>query len=282
MICSLLTATTTTAQNEQSRDVRRHELSVYGKGGYSPLSYTLADNGTKSGSIGGGAGAGYVFNINPSLGIVTGIEMSTYSSEASFGSVSRTYRAGTDEREMEFTYSLKDYRETQSVTLFSVPVMAQYSLPVGGGSTSFYVSGGFKLGFPVNATADIIPGIATTKVRFLHENVNYEKLPQNALLDNEKLPDLSRDVDLGLSVALSLETGVRFTLSDRIGLYTGLYFDYGLNSVRKTDDRNLLEYEYSFNVNESKLRSNSVLDSGLIDKVNLISIGLKLRIGFRL
>jgi hypothetical protein len=134
----------------------------------------------------------------------------------------------------------------------------------------------------VNATADITPGSVTTTGHFLLEDVKYEKLPGNALIDNKTLPGVSRDIDLGFSAALALEAGTRFTLTDKIELYTGLYFDYGLNNVQKTNDSYLLEYDYSFNVNESKLKSNSVLNTGLTDKVNLLSIGLKVRIGFKL
>jgi hypothetical protein len=57
-----------------------------------------------------------------------------------------------------------------------------------------------------------------------------------------------------------------------------VYFDYGLNSIRKTKGRHLLEYD-QFN---ETLIHNSILDTGLLSRANLLSVGLKLRIGFRL
>jgi hypothetical protein len=279
----LLIITTATSQGEQ-----KHELSVYSTGGFSTIQYTLLNSGKKSSSGGGGAGLGYTFNINPSLGIVTGLEMTTYGAEASFDNVSGDYEAGTGKNLLKFSYALKNYKERQSLTLFSIPVMARYSLPLGGGgSTKFYVSGGFKFGFPVSAKADISSGSATTDGYFADESVTYAILPTHGFASNISLPETESDIELGFSTSISLETGVSFSLTDRIGLYTGLYFDYGLNNIQKVNDKHLLEYdlkhlsEYDV-ANERPFLYNSVLNSGLTDRINLLSIGLKVRIGFKL
>jgi hypothetical protein len=263
---------TATAQDGQNQDVQpkeqKHELSIFGMGGYSPVGYTLAGNGSKSSGIGGGAGLGYTFNISPLIGIVTGVEMTTYSAEASFDNVAGEYDTGTGEHQLEFSYSLKNYRETQSVTLFSIPVMAQYSLPLGGSAMKFYASGGFKFGFPISAKADITPGTTTTTGEYYHEQVTYVKLPQHGFVDNVSLPAVKKDIDLGFSTALALETGVRFTLTGKLNLYTGLYFDYGLNSIQKVNDRYLIEYDVS---SESTFKYGSVLNTGLTDKTYFLS-----------
>jgi hypothetical protein len=62
-VCCLMITTAAEAQNFRKQDVPKHELSIYGLVGYSPLSYTLSHEGAKSGGIGGGAGLGYTFNI---------------------------------------------------------------------------------------------------------------------------------------------------------------------------------------------------------------------------
>jgi hypothetical protein len=271
--------TTATAQEEQKQDVPKHELSVYGIGGYSPIVYTLDANGDKSSGMGGGAGLGYTFNVSSSFGIVTGVEMSTYSSEASFDNVQGTYPEETGTNQFDFSYSLKNYNETQSVTLFSIPVMAQHGLPLGDGSTKFYASGGLKLGFPVSAKADLTSGVATTSIYGRHEDIEYVNIKQHGLVTNEPLPSASKDIDLGFSIALALDAGARFSLTDRIGLYTGVYFDYGLNSIQKVNDKHLLEYDKD---NETTFKRHSVLNTGFTDKVNMMSIWLKIRISFGL
>jgi hypothetical protein len=279
-ISGILITTTANAQEK-----RQHELSIYGIGGYSPIVYTLDANGGRSGGMGAGAGLGYTFNISSSFGIVTGVEMSTYSSEASFSSVSDNYPREEKELDLDeyrVSYSQNDYNETQNVTMFSVPVMAQYSLPLGSGLTEFFVSGGFKLGFPMNAKADIQPvGTATTKVYFAYEKVEYggPEVEQHGFVTNKQIPGDNRKIDLGFSASLALETGLRFSLTDNIGLYTGVYFDYGLNNIQKVNDKHLLEYYFA---DKSTFKHYSVLNTSFTDKVNLMSIGLKIRIGFGL
>jgi hypothetical protein len=277
-VCCLIIFTAAKAQNVQ-KDERKHELSIYGLGGYSPINFALDSRGSKSGSMGGGAGLGYTFNINSSLGIVTGVEMTMYGAEISFDNVSGEYDEGKDKQQLQFSYSLNGYEEKQSITVFSIPVMAQYSLPLGSGSTKFYASGGFKLGFPIVAKADIKPGTAKTSGYYAHENITYENLPQHGFVTDLVLQNVKQDLKPGFSAALALEAGARFSLTDKIDLYTGAYLDYGLNSIQKTNDRHLLEYD-SFN--ETTFKHNSVLDTGLTSKANMLSAGLKLRIGFKL
>jgi hypothetical protein len=277
-VCCLIVFTAATAQDAQ-RNEQKHELSIYGLGGYSPVNLALDSRGSKSGSMGGGAGLGYTFNINQSLGIVTGLEMTVHGAEITFDNIPGEYVEGTGEGELHFMYSLRNYKEKQSITVFSIPVMAQYSLPLGSGSAKFYASGGFKLGFPLSAKADIEPGTAKTSGYYPHENITYENLPQHGFVTDAALRNVKQDLKPGFSAALALEAGARFSLNDRIDLYTGVYFDYGLNSIHKTGDRHILEYD-SFN--ETTFKHNSVLDTGLVSKANLLSAGLKLRIGFRL
>jgi hypothetical protein len=290
-VCCLFIITTTTSaqykpkQFAQTKNASKHELSIYSFGGYSPLLYTLSGDGTTKAGIGGGAGLGYTFNINPSIGIVTGIEMNTYATEASFGSVSSNYESGTGTDLFRFSYVLNKYKETQNVTLFSIPISVQYASR--GRSIKFYASGGLKLGFPLTAKADISYGYADTDGYFADENVDYEILPKHGFDDNISLPDTKQDIDLAFSIALAFETGIRFTLSDKIGMYTGVYLDYGLNNIQKVNDKQLLEYDSDhslryYTVNERPFFYHSMLNTILVDKVNLLSAGLKIRISLNL
>jgi hypothetical protein len=289
-ISGILITTAAKAQekeNQQKEDVPKHELSAYVRGGYSPIFYKLKANGWRDGGdgfgVGGGGGLGYTYHISSSLGIVTGVEMSTYVSEAHFSSVSGKYPENADELnyeldEYQVSYSHNTYNEMQDVALFSVPVMVQYRLPISFGSMGLFVSGGFKLGFPIKVKAVVNSYYATVKGYFAKEDVEYGGywMQDHGFL-SAPISDLNSNVDLGVSVSLALETGVRFRLTDKIGLYTGLYLDYGLNNIQKKDNRHLLEYYFG---DKDSIRYNSVLNTGFIDRINMVSAGLKVRIGF--
>ncbi|MDR1153242.1 MAG: hypothetical protein LBL04_00910 [Bacteroidales bacterium] len=268
--CLLLitAATAQDVQNDKQRRESKHELSIYGLLGYSPVSYAL-DNG---------AGLGYTFNINPSLGIVTGVEMSVYGDETAPGNVSGEHVEGTGEQQLRFSYSLRNYREKQSVTMCYIPLMAQYSMPIDRGSACIYASFGLKFGFPARAKTEISPGTAAASGYYSHEGVSYANLPQHGFFTGAVLPDVKQDFDPGFQKSLILEVGARFALSSRINLYAGWYFGCGLNGV-STTNRRLLEYN-SFS--EEEFKYNSVSGSGLVSKANTLNAGLKLRVGFKL
>jgi hypothetical protein len=280
-IISLLIISTASAQRRghySSGDSPTHEISVYGLGGLSSLNYKLSGGGTTNGGVGGGGGVGYTFNINDSWGITTGVEIGIFGGKATYGALSGQYEYGTtgSEAHFKFRYSLSAYEETQSVTLFSVPVMAQFKTPLSS-SIHFYLAGGFKLGLPVSAKATITPGTATTSGEFSYEQVEYDDLERYGFGTNLQLVKTKSDIDLGFSAALALETGLRFSLSDNIALGVGAYLDYGLNSVQSVNDKHILNYQFE---NPQTFIHNSVLNTALTDKINLFSAGVKIKIAF--
>jgi hypothetical protein len=254
-----------------------HEFSVYGLGGLSGLDYKLSGDGTKSGGAGGGIGLGYIFNINDNWGIVTGAEVGIFGSKVAYDSHSGEYEYGTAGTYDHFKlrYSMSGYEEQQKVTLFSVPVMVQFKTPTG--RAHFYLAGGIKFGFPINAEATITQGRVTTSGDFSYEQIEYVDLEEYGFVNNMPLAETKSKIDLGFSATLALETGVRFSLSDNVALYTGAFLDYGLNDIRSVKDKHVIDYQISA---PSEFVHNSVLNSALTDKVNIFAAGLKIRLSF--
>jgi hypothetical protein len=265
LICLLLTVNIATAQS--------HEFSIYASGGMSSLSYKF-DAGTVSGGFGGGGGVGYTYNISPKFGITTGVGFAMYGSKATSDGFSGQYSTFDDGDELQFSYTVATgYEETQSATLLTIPVMAQYRAPFGSGSMSFYAAGGLKLGLPISAKT-LITSVSTSSGHYLYENQTYENLPQHGFIRAVGGSKMKSDVDLGFATILALEAGLRFSLSEKTGLYTGLFLDYGLNSIQKSNDKHAIEYQ---SPNSSQV--NSILNTGMVDKINLMSVGIKVKLG---
>jgi hypothetical protein len=246
-----------------------HEFSIHAGGGMSSLSYKFAAGKTEGG-IGGGAGVGYTCNINDNFGIATGLGFALYGAKITSDAFSDQY----DTQDLRFTYSIAGgYEEKQSATLLTIPVMAQYRAPFGNGSMSFYAAGGVKLGLPLSAKATITSNTATSGY-YSYENQTYENLPQHGFVNEMEGDMIKTDIDLGLATILSLEAGLHFSLSETTGLYTGLFFDYGLNNIQKSSDKHIIEYQ------PSQFRYKSVLNTGMVDKINLTSVGIKIKIAF--
>jgi opacity protein-like surface antigen len=256
----------------------RHEIALYGAGGMSVLNYSLDMGGSKSdinGGIGGVAGIGYTWNINYHLGIVTGLEMTVCDAKTAYENISTEQKYGSGSDKFIFKYSMQNYIEEQNIVLLSIPAMLQYSVPLTK-SAKFYLSGGFKIGLPVRAEATIFPGTVATTGNFYFEKQIYDDVPERGFYSASP-PSISRNIDMKVAIAASLETGARFFLTENILLYAGAYLDCGLNNIRSTKNRELLNYQ---EYNPSVWKYASVLNTPHVNKVKTFAAGLKVKISF--
>jgi hypothetical protein len=254
-----------------------HEFSIHAGGGLSSLSYKFAAGKTEGG-IGGGGGVGYTYYINDNFGIATGLGVALYGAKTTSDAFSDQYDIQDNNDNLRFTYSIAGgYEENQRATLLTIPVMLQYRAPFGYySSMSFYAAGGVKLGLPMSAKATIMSN-NTTSGYYSYENLTYENLPQHGFVNEMEGDMIKSDIDLGLATILALEAGLHFSLGETTGLYTGLFLDYGVNNIQKSKDKHVIEYQPA---NSSQFKYNSILNSGMVDKINLMSVGIKVKIAF--
>jgi hypothetical protein len=270
--------TDTTVNKKYNADIR-HEISVYGGAGLSVINYSLDKSGSRtdgSSSVAGILGIGYTWNINDNFGLATGIEMSRYDGKASYDIISGEKEYGTGDDRFRFDYSMRNYIEEQSAVMISIPAMAQYSAPLSDHVT-FYLAAGFKFGLPVNAKATIFPGNLSASGHYYFENrTYYDDLPQYGFA-NSKPASVTSDIALKVSAAMSIESGVRFSIMDNMRIYTGAYFDCGLNNIRSKHEDMLVNYH---ELNPSAYTYSSVLNTVHADKIKIFAVGLKLKISF--
>jgi hypothetical protein len=279
-VCLLATANIAAAQEQRSPKKRypMHELSVSLSGGQSNLLYKL-DGGSHSGGFGGNIDVGYTYNVKRLFGIVTGIGISMYGGKLDMNECSEEY-AGTDDSGEDFTlnYSLTGYAEQQRVFLFTVPLMAKFSKPVGEkGWTSLFVAGGLKLGIPVVAKASISAQTVTTSGYYAFENGTYEDLPPHGFVTGQAGEQSDYDIKLKPAGILALETGIRLRAGYQKHVMASIYLDYSLNSIQKVSNRHVLEYQPS---NPPLFLYNSVINTVMIKKANLFAVGLKVGLSF--
>jgi hypothetical protein len=170
------------------------------------------------------------------------------------------------------------YKEKQRALLFQIPVMLQFQAPLD--KQFFYARAGVKLGFPVSATYNQSSVSIITAGYSDYSGLLYERMPNHGF-DTYKSTKSSSDLDLGMACMFSLESGIKWKLSEKNTLYTGIYFDYGLNN-RKESKQELLAYDatsptvYQYN---SFLHSHSE-NKPLVDKVAPLAIGIQLKLTF--
>ena len=269
-----------------SQESYKHEISLWGAGGLSTLNIDANSGNTKN-KAGGSIGIGYNYVINDDWSVGSGLELSFYKGKYTLDEFSDSYNANDGEYDFVFHTTVNNYREEQNVTYLNIPLMATFQKPVIG-DNKFYASAGFKFGIPVTKNA---------RVKNADFN-NYGYYPEweNPVKDDPyfmgfgvfKSAGKKSKLELKTACILSVETGMKWKLIDNLNLYTGVYFDYGLNDIKKNSDKRVIQYNTenpSDYIHNSAISSHYTLDNNdivIIDKVNIIAVGIKARLAFSL
>jgi hypothetical protein len=256
-----------------------HELSAYATGGVSNINYRF-NTGTHSGGVGVGAGFDYAYNIDGNVAIVTGLSFTTYSGKLSISNdYAESYRSIDDNGD---AFSLKysfdgEYRERHNIVMISIPLMMRYSIPLGRSSMKYYMSGGFKIGFPLFARATITPGTVSTSGTYEYEARTYTNLFEHGFVNGYSGEQTDSRIRFGLMPLLLLETGFRIPIGYTTALNVGLYLDHSLSGVQTSNDKHVLEYQSFL---PTQFNYNSVINTAIVKDIMLFSAGLKIGIVF--
>lgn len=284
IVISCLLITTLSFAQEKSR----HEFSGYLLGGLSTLKYDV-DNGERAGKMGGGIGLGYTYFLSDAFGLGTGLELAFYNASAELVSVYNRYKTVDDfNTPFEYISRVSDYKETQNAMYLNIPITLQYQVPVSS-SVKFYAIGGAKIGIPLSSKFKAEKGEISNSGYYEKENKEYFGPDYRERgFDKFSAKNKKEDFDLNVAFTLTLETGLKWSLFNN-NLYTGLYFDYGLNDVGKGKRaKNLIEYNAQMPVDYI---GNSILDSRygegenksrFVTKVAPMAFGIKLKYSFEL
>ncbi|MDR3328947.1 MAG: OmpA family protein [Prevotellaceae bacterium] len=262
---------------------RHHELSVFGGGGLSTLSYNPAV-GSSAWGLGGQCGLGYAYHFSPRWGVVTGIGMSFHRASAALNGVALVTPDLHDHDGDPFALhaTLAGHDELQQARYLNIPLQARF---VAG---RFYAQAGVSVGFPLAASYRTAAFTATTRGY-------YPPLDSWGGNEDERqgfgvYPGAAGSGALALKVSASaaLEAGLRWAPARRWRLYTGLYLDYGLNNVNVAsasapfvpyDPQQPTAYRVN-NVFSSPSPSPTASGQRLVDKVALLAAGVMLRLAF--
>ena len=263
----------------------QHEISFMLGSGLGGLKYTV-DKGSNSANFGFQTGVGYTYFINQEFGIVSGLELGLFSSTATLHDgrfTSTHYNSDNDPRGSEpFDYRVSTigYEEKQKLTVLSIPLMGMYQMPLSD-DIRLYARAGLRFSFPLSATN-------SASAQELAGRGYYASSGGFELPDGENKHGFSvfpnyaakQDLELKMAYSLCIEAGASYTLRENWKIYGGLFFDYGLNSVRDVNSEasSLLEWNPQ---GVTAADANSLINvAGEIGPARLLSFGLKLRIAF--
>ena len=259
----------------------KHEFSAYVGSGLSTLSYQPS-LGVRSGGMGVDFGVGYTFfsakervtgteKIFRELwGIHTGFGIAMYNASTSLDDM-KTISKNEDDGEPSYSKfdlhtTLNNYKEIQRTVFLNIPVMGLFQFE------QIYVMGGLKFGIPINGKYSS-KNAKLTNEAYYPDLENWAKDQEFAGYGVFSGKKFEGNLDPGIAVILALEAGYKWYIADNLSLYTGFYFDCGLNNTIKTSTKKFIKYS---NDRPADFTTNSVLTT-FSDKTKVMAVGFKLR-----
>jgi len=256
-----------------------NEFSIYGSGGVAAFLSQPKLKGNSSIGYCGDAGIGFTGFFSSNWGILTG---------AGFGFFNAKNKANSllfilpNQKDCGYFYdlhtTLTDYSEIHKSFFVSIPLMLQYQTKL---NQSLFWKKDNKIGFYLMAG---MKAVFLFHYHFESELASYNNAAYYPEFNNwiYTLPMLglgtfngyTNNVKLGFGVMamVALETGMKYRVGKNSFLYTGIFFDYGLNDPTK-------KYRLLNNHNLSKQpKETAPLDFAY--HINLMEIGAKLRLSF--
>lgn len=254
------------------------ELTFKVSGGLSGLNYdgVLVDEAL---GFGAGLGVGYTQFLNSNWGILTGLDLQYSSNSLSVQDQTFTnYEVDSRTSAFEYRVNTQGYKEKQDFISLAIPVFLQYRT-VFSSKTTGYVNFGGKLLLPGKQHIDAQANTLALSGYYPDSNLEIDDLPNHGFGSLTNWSDKT-EVSLKTAVLLSVETGLAFKFKEQT-LYTGLYFDYGLNNMLSKDaSENIVSYAPQ---DVEMIQANSIsTNRDLVDKARYVSAGVQLKWGFSL
>jgi outer membrane protein OmpA-like peptidoglycan-associated protein len=231
-------------------------------GGLNALSYKLLD-GTQQGQAGYALNAAYSYFFTPQWGIQTGIGLQSFSSLSTQNYLSKSPDVDTDGQTYEFRSNYKNWQEKQQVIFIDIPLELQYKYTINK-KVGIIASAGASISFPVSASYKTSGGTLTTTGYYSQWNVELSNMPQHGF---STFTDFKGNLILKPAYMGIVDLGGLYKLSEKVDVYLGGYFNYGLNNVVTPDTKLMFQPNGTYN---------GVFASSQTSEVKPFSVGVKI------
>lgn len=258
--------------------IQAQELSVKVNGGPSGILYdsTLGKGKLK---FGAGIGVEYTYFLNQHWGIASGIDIMynqnsfTQNNDNTFS----TYEVDDQTSAFEYRVTPTNYKEKQHFISAAIPLLLQYRTPISSRSQLYFGFGG-KILFPGKLTVKASASQIQLSGFYPDMNLVIDDLPSHGFGTVSNWQDKTT-TSLDPSFLLSAETGLTFKLKEKMQLYTGVYVDYGLSDLAKSNsDTNLVKYD-PFGIDNTQANG-ATGNQKVIQQSRYFSAGIQLKLGF--
>lgn len=237
--------------------------------GFHNLLFDL-QNGTQKNIIGNTCNLGYNFFFSKSLGLGAGLGLESFQSNTTLNYQTRKSSKDSEGESFEFRTQYTDWQEKQSILLLGIPFAFIYRKEVSE-KLKFQFSIGPKMSFAVQSNYKAEGGTIVTSGYYPQYDIILFGMPQHNFTTLTSFP--KTNISLNPVVSAYSNLGGLYKINDRLDLYTGIYFDYGLSNMIDARDKYLYQGDGVYN---------GVFSSDLTNKVKQFAFGFKIGINFSL
>ena len=276
----------------------QHEFTFNIAGGISTLNYKI-DQATLKRGLAGNAGFGFHYFFNDNWAITTGLEAAFYRARINAPSMeSANYFSPSEGWEYIYHYNLKDFEEKQNLLALQLPIMAKFLMPLGESDHNLFLALGGRLGYSIWGNYEQSAQSFEQRILDFFGIISPDRVfPSQHDGFNQKASLKFAN----FNAMASAEAGVRWKISDKFSLYTGVFVDYGLLDIIPKRTEEALIMFAGMSGNFQNFAHNSILtahapdyatvvggqqityhrnENGYANRVNNLAAGVKIKLAF--
>ncbi|WP_413511917.1 outer membrane beta-barrel protein [Myroides odoratus] len=258
----------------------KHEVGVSVQAGFLGMQNSVPYQMNANGGLefGGGLHYDYYLTRKISLGIggVYSMNHAKYEVNRLYGSMDKTDSEG---EKFIFNYKASSMQEKITLNQLNIPITVAYTM-----DNNLYFRTGVQVGLSMTSEVETTFNQLETEGYFPQYAVILKQPEFQGFGSFGSLKE-TKDIEVNTRIAWVGEVGYKYELAERQNLYIGLYFDIGLNDLKKSDrvseTTSLLDYRPIPEENRAEVIRNTAYDNAAY-KLKTYAVGVKLKYGFGL
>jgi hypothetical protein len=238
-------------------------------GGSHNLKYDIA-NGKQENDIGLTYNVGCDFFFSENWGLGTGLGLESFHAKSTLNYQTSKASVDTDGDSFEFRTQYANWKEKQNVLLLDIPLSFIHQKQIND-NLKIQISVGPKVSFYVLSKYKSDGGTIETTGYYKKYNVTLYDLPQHNFTTITDVPEGNNSLNPILSTFINL--GGLYKFNEKMDIYLGAYFEYGLNNAIDSQDKSLYQEDGVYN---------GVFSSDQTSKVKPQTFGFKVGLNLNL
>jgi hypothetical protein len=207
------------------------------------LSYSLKD-GVQTPETGLMANIAFTHFFTSKLGILSGVGIQTSSSVSTLNLTESTPAIDTDMDIYVHNAKFNNWQEKQQIMFVEIPLAGQFKQRINDKISMLLILGA-KMSIPVSASYKTTGGEIVTSGYYPQYNIELTDLPNHGF--STITQSYSGKNKLNPLFSAISKLGLSYKLSEKIDVYAGGYFNYGLNNILKADTKLLYQQNGTYN-----------------------------------